>query len=133
MLFGCGKGPPIEHVSYHSLFNGDVEVTKIETTQNYMMEKWITSLKLKIEIKKPGTYLFEGWLMNYRSVDTLGEKWEYKIEKLPFIEEKILQSVVYRLESTRVIEKNNIERDTVFFPYHGLISGFAIQGKPISQ
>lgn len=129
----CGKKPPVDHVSNHSLFNDDVKITRTETTQEYMLDDWVKAVKLEFDIEKPGNYLFEGWVANYRAQDTLGEKWEYQVEEVPYHTERNLKSLIYRLEATRVTEDKTIKRDTAKFKHHGIAGSFNVQGEPIAK
>ena len=118
-LILCGKNPPEDHVTYHELFNDSVKITRTETTQRSMWDNLIRAVKLDFEINQPGNYLFEGWVENYRSNDTLGEKWEYQVSEAPYKEGRDLHSSIYRLEATRVGKDGKIERDTEEFRHHG--------------
>lgn len=133
LLSGCEEKLPEKHISYHELFDGDVTITKTETTKRSMGDDWIQSIKLDMQINRPGYYLFEGWVANYRAKDSLGEKWEFNIEKAPYKEGRDLHSLIYRLEASRTGEEGNIERDTEEFKHHGIASSFAEQGKPLAR
>lgn len=119
MVTAC-SGKPINHISQHELFKGEVEIIRTETTQRDGLDDYVKAVKLEFNIEKPGSYLFEGWVANLRAQDSLGERWEYRIEKVPHHAERNLKSSVYRLEATRVTDGKTIERDTARFEHHGL-------------
>lgn len=131
---GCGKPQlPVDHVSKHYMFGDDVKVTRTETTQRYIGDNWIKGIKLEFDINKPGNYLFEGWVNNYRAPDSLGERWRYKVEEVPYHEERDLESLIYRLEATRVTNNEKIERASIKFQHKGIASAYGVQGKPIAR
>lgn len=132
-LSSCGKNPPKDYVTYHELFNGSVKITRTETTQRSMGDNWIQAIKLDFEINQPGNYLFEGWVTNYRTNDTLGEKWEYQVGEVPYKERRDLHSLIYRLEASRVGKEGKIERDTEEFRHHGIASSFNFHGQPTAR
>jgi len=133
LLAGCEKKPPKDHITYHELFDGDVKITRTETTQANIYGNWIQAVKLDLDINQSGNYLFEGWVGNYRARDTLGEKWEYGVGEVPFKKERDLSSWVYRLEASRVGKDGSIERDTEEFRHHGIRGSFNIQGQPVAM
>ena len=131
---GCSDhkdGAPVLHPSDHTLFNGDVKVKCVETTQHYSFgDDIIESISFTINATKPGTYLFEGWVENYRDHDSPGDKWNFTVTNAPVEKTFDANSLIYRLEATRVCEAGKIERDTTYFKYEGIAGGFAIAGQP---
>ncbi len=103
--------PKKPHVTNYQLFNDDIKITRTETTARAAFSDYINSITFKFDIKKPGDYIFEGWVAKYRSRDTKEEEWKYCIKKPTIVTEKP-KSLVYRIEGTRLLN-GKIDKDSV--------------------
>ena len=104
-------------LDFYYLFNEDVKITKSEKVN---WSEWSgahdRSVKFKIEITKPGYYIFEAWVQQYRDVDALVEKWEFEINE-PCSIDISSKHLFYRLEAMRSGEDKKIERANALFSY----------------
>ncbi len=110
-------------VETHSLFEGSVNLKKIETNGTFgrgyhTWEDIILSTKYELTINEPGEYLLEGWAVRYRASDQRTERWKFSVDITPETKEVELSSLVRRLEATRTVD-GSIQRDSIMLDYHG--------------
>ncbi len=107
------------HVDEFSLFDGAVNLKKIEKDGNF---RWngnlVLSLDYQFTFNQPGDYLFEGWASRYRANDEKVEDWKFDINQVPIVQTKNSKNFLYRLEGTRVVD-NKIKRSTTNLKNYG--------------
>lgn len=132
-LLYCAPGKPVSFQTRKdtfSLFKGAVTLKRTEKDGNYRLKGFLVdSVTYEFEFNTPGNYLFEGWAERYRSNDIRTESWRMNVSHAPFHQTENLDSLVYRLEGTRVVN-GEIERDTVLMKHYGGV-GMNVQGQQV--
>lgn len=124
------------HISEKALLDGALKVAWTEKIAiGSLGDRTVSHFEAKYTFTKPGSYLVEEYVQNYRDHDTLGERRHISVseDQAPYTLTVKPKFPYYRLEATTVNPATlEMLRDTAEYRYHGNAGGaFLVTGHPV--